>query len=109
MAYMLENAQFQWRDGERRLRAAEEPGRASLERAAELVVEELRRRLGGSFELGELAELYGEGVDWAHDIAFRAAAGGEPAAVVDAAFGRYSREAADYSGGRSAERPPWLD
>jgi hypothetical protein len=63
------------------------------------VVEEIRRRLGSSFSLEELAEMYAEGTDWAAYEAARAGAAGETAAVTDAAFGRYAREAADYAGG----------
>jgi hypothetical protein len=67
------------------------------------VVEELRRRLGSSFVVDELADLYGAGTDWASDIAWRHAAGGDTTAVVDAAFNRYVREASDYAGGRPRE------
>jgi hypothetical protein len=99
MAYALDNALFQWQEGERRLRDAAEP----LEHAADVVVGELRRRLGGAFLVGELADLYSQGTDWATDLALRHAAGGDAAAVVDAAFGRYAREASDYAGGRPRE------
>src|SRR5215213_6461387 len=47
----IENALFQWEEGERRLRDAEEPERSQLDSAARQVFEELRRRLGGSFTL----------------------------------------------------------
>jgi hypothetical protein len=36
------------------------------------------------------------------DVAWRAGADSEGSVVVDAAFGRYAREAADYAGGRVA-------
>ena len=49
------------------------------------------------------ARLYGSGADWAHDLAERRMAGGDTAAVVDAAFALYAREAADYAGGRQVE------
>jgi hypothetical protein len=101
VAYALENALFQWEDGERRIRAVDNPeSRRHLDDAARAVFEELRRRLGGAFTLGELAALYGAGVDWAHDIAERSSAGTDSAWVVDAAFARYARFAADYAGGR---------
>jgi hypothetical protein len=102
VAYALENALFQWEEGERRLRESEEPRRAALERAARLVVEELRRRLGGRFNLAELSDLYASGGDWASDVARTAIAGTESSWVVDAAFARYAREASDYKG---AARP----
>ena len=98
MAY--ENAFFQWEEGQRRLRDAPGPDRASLERVTASIVEELRRRLGSSFSLAELAALYGAGTDWASDVAVNAGVATDAAAVVDAAFARYSREALDYSAGR---------
>jgi hypothetical protein len=65
------------------------------------VGDELRRRLGSSFEINELAALYAGGTDWAEDIAMRHRAGTESGAVVDAAFGRYARESVDFAGGRT--------
>jgi hypothetical protein len=99
VSYALENALFQWEEGERRLREEEAPRRAPLERAAGLVLEELRRRLGSSFSLEELSELYAGSTDWASEVARRAFAGTESSWVVDAAFARYAREASDYGGG----------
>ena len=92
--YAIDNALFQWEDGERRLRE-----RGDLERPALAVLEELRRRLGSSFSLEELTELYGANTDWASEVARSAGAGTEAARVVDAAFGRYAREAVDYRAG----------
>jgi hypothetical protein len=100
VAYPLENALFQWREGERRVFQEVRPARANLERATEAVVNELRRRLGSSFQLEELAAFYGSGTDWATELAARNAAGTDAAAAVDAAFNRYAREASDYAGGR---------
>jgi hypothetical protein len=104
VAYAVDNALFQWREGERRIAGTAEPARADLERAVEVIVEELRRRLGSSFVLDELADLYGAGTDWATDLAARHAAGSDAVAVVDAAFGRYAREASNFAGGRPRER-----
>jgi hypothetical protein len=101
--YAIENALFQWEEGERRLRATDDPERGQLEHAARAVLEELRRRLGGSFTLPELADFYGSGTDWAEDIAERRLAGTDSSSVVDAAFGRYARFASDYAGGRRYE------
>jgi hypothetical protein len=103
MAYTLENALFQWREGERTLARTPEPARADLDLAADAVVEELRRRLGSSFVVGELADLYAQDTDWATAIAWRHAAGSDATAVVDAAFIRYAREASDFAGGRARE------
>jgi hypothetical protein len=101
--YAVENALFQWEEGERRLRDAEDPERSQLRSAERNVYEELRRRLGGSFTLAELADFYGKGTDWANDIAERSLAGTDTSWVVDAAFGRYARLASDYAGGRRYE------
>jgi hypothetical protein len=103
MAYALENALYQWRDGDRRLAQASEPARADLDRAADVVVEELRKRLGSTFLLEELADFYHHGTDWATELAGRHAAGTDAAAVVDAAFARYAREASNFAGGRARE------
>lgn len=101
MSYALENALTQWQDGERRVREAPEIEQTDLESAVVEIQDELRRRLGSTFGVGELAELYGAGTDWAEDLAQRRSAGSDTSAVVDAAFGRYARGAADFAGGRT--------
>ena len=98
--YAIENARFQWEEGERRLRQADDVTASDLERATWAVQDELRRRLGSTFTIRELADLYASGTDWADDIAHRQRAGSDTGAVVDAAFNRYAREAADFAGGR---------
>jgi hypothetical protein len=103
MSYAVENALFQWEDGEQRIRETEEPARGQLERAVGVVLDELRRRLGSAFSLEELANFYAGDVDWASDLAQAAAAGTDSSWVVDAAFSRYAREAANYAGGRTRE------
>ncbi len=100
----FENAIYQWREGERRLRRAPAERAALLERVTAALVAELRRRLGGGFSAGELTELYERGTSWCLQVAMKVAPD-EPWAwdtgvVVDAAFARYLREAADYAGGR---------
>lgn len=96
MAYGVDSALFHWQDGAQRVREAPE-----CEPGVNAVVEELRRRLGSTFTLAELAALYTEGVDWAWDIATLRGAGGEASAAVNAGFFRYAREATDYAGGRA--------
>jgi hypothetical protein len=103
VSYALENALFQWEEGERRLRDVEGPSRSALERAASLVLDELRRRLGSRFSLQELTDVYAGAADWASEVARRAFAGTESSWVVDAAFARYAREATDYGGGTRPE------
>ena len=97
----LDNAMYQWQDGERRLRDAEPADQSHLDRVVDYVIEELRRRLGSKFEVSELVELYYAGTDWAEDLAQRRFAGGDTSAVVDAAFWRYARGAANFAGGRT--------
>jgi hypothetical protein len=104
MPYSLDNALYQWREAERRLADTPEPAKADLERVVEALVDELRKRLGSSFVLDELADLYGEGTDWATELADRRGAGTDAALVADAAFARYAREASNYAGGRARER-----
>ena len=68
------------------------------------LVAELRRRLGGRFSSDELVELYEAGTAWGQQVAMRVAPedpwAWEAPLVLDAAFLRYLREAADYAGGR---------
>ena len=104
MSYALENALFQWEEGERRLRELEPRRRAALERVVLAVTDELRRRLG-SFNVGELANLYASDPDWAMALAQRHSTATETPWAVDAAFHRYAREASDFAGGRA--RHPW--
>lgn len=100
MGYPVENALFQWEEGERRLREAGAPERFSLEPAVAAVLDELRRRLGSSFTAEELADLYGSDQDWAVELAGREGAGGHARWVADAAFNRYLRESINFAGGR---------
>ncbi len=68
------------------------------------LVDELRRKVGGRFLLRELVEFYERGTDWC--LAYVAQKLHEHPALWDArltadpAFARYSREAADFAGGR---------
>lgn len=103
MSYAVENALYQWREGERRIAGTPDAVQADLNDAVEDVIEALRRRLGSSFVVDELADLYGDDTDWALELARRQGAGTDSAAVVDAAFARYVREAKDYAGGRPRE------
>jgi len=104
----FENAIYQWQQGERRLADAPPERRASLERVTDALVAELRRRLGGRFSSQELVELYGRGTTWCMQIAMKVAPDApwawDQAVVVDAAFARYLRGAADYAGGRREVR-----
>jgi hypothetical protein len=104
----FENALYQWQQGERRLQAEAPERRRLSERVTETLVAELRRRLGGRFSTQELVELYEQSTGWCLQLAMKVAPDDpwawEAGVVVDAAFGRYLREAADYAGGRREVR-----
>jgi len=100
VSYPIDNALFQWEEGETRIRQADSRESSELDRAARLVVDELRKRLGGAFTLDELADLYGEGTDWVSDEVQRRFLGTDTTAAVNAGFLRYARSATDYAGGR---------
>jgi hypothetical protein len=96
-------ARHQWDEAVRRL--AEERTRPRAGQLAELVdavQDELRRRVGQTFTLADLARTYSGSEDWVREIVVdstqpRAQAGLHDAALVgDAAFGRYARGATDY-------------
>jgi hypothetical protein len=95
-------AKQEWEEGSRRLEAAREDGpryRQLLERL-ELVLDELRRRLGQTYTLAELVAAYGESERWAREVLEeRATAPGWPrdlTLVLAAAFDAYQRGAIDY-------------
>ncbi len=100
----FETALYQWQQGERRLQAAPDERRRLLERVTDALVAELRRRLGGRFSAGELADLYDAGTGWTQQVAMRVAPedpwAWDAGLVADAAFARYLREASDFAGGR---------
>jgi hypothetical protein len=100
VSYSIENALFQWEEGEARIRQADPGESRELDRAARLVADALRGRLGGAFTLDELAELYAEGTDWVSDEVQRRFSGTDTTAAVNAGFLRYASRASDYAGGR---------
>ncbi|HET9074634.1 MAG TPA: hypothetical protein VFN48_08650 [Solirubrobacteraceae bacterium] len=93
-----------WDDGERRLRTAAPRERRLMEQIVDVIVLELRRRLGGPFQTEQLAALYLEGTDWCFDLATQVMPGSPEAwdmpTVVGSAFTRYVRRATDFGGGR---------
>jgi hypothetical protein len=93
--YPVRTALFQWEDGARRLDELNDDRRRRLERQLELILDELRRRLGSTFTIEELADFYGEGTGWADELA------GTNGWLIDAAFHRYAREAKNFAGGRA--------
>jgi len=98
----VEVARQEWEEGSRRLEAAREDRQryGQLLELLELMLDELRRRIGQTYTLGELVAAYGESERWAREVLEeRAAAPGWPrnlTLVVDAAFDAYQRGAIDY-------------
>lgn len=103
MSAGVDLARREWKEGSRRLEAfAHDRARyLPLLEQVEAVIDELRRRVGQSFTLAELADAYGGAEDWSRDVvAERAASPGWPstlALVESAAFDRYQRGAVDYA------------
>jgi hypothetical protein len=100
-----------WQDGLRRLAATPPEARGPSERVVEAILDDLHRRLGGTFLVQELADLYlRAGTDWCLDVAVRVAPDTPEAwdltTVAGAAFARYAREATDYTTGRRLVEPP---
>jgi hypothetical protein len=99
--YPVDNAIFQWEDGWRALQALAGDQRAM--RRADAVVgairDELRLRIGATFSVAQLADLYGEGTDWCLAVAREVAPEADGRALADAAFWLHRRSAADFAGG----------
>jgi hypothetical protein len=98
----LESTRAEWAEGNRRLQSATSD-RAQYERLlaeVELVLEQLRRRVGQTFTLRELASAYADADRWVQEAMIEAEpAPGWPARSTiaqDAAFHLYSRGALDY-------------
>jgi hypothetical protein len=102
MPIALEQTRRQWEQGhtrfQRELREAQRP--EALRAELDAVTAALRRRIGQSFSLSELADLYATADDWAREaVGETEPASGWPgrlATVTEAAFHLYSRAAVDY-------------
>jgi hypothetical protein len=98
----VELARQHWLDGSRRVERARDDRRrhATLVGGIELVLDQLRRRVGQTFTLAELADAYDGADEWVREALDDADPEGsgptEPGTVADAAFHVYSRGAADY-------------
>jgi hypothetical protein len=108
VSYQVENAVIQWEEGYRRLESARSDPASYrvLGRAVVAVEDELRKRLGSTFSIEELASLYREDSDWGLEVTIGALPDQsqfwDSATIVDAAFYLYMREAADFAAGRVA-------
>jgi hypothetical protein len=98
----IEVARQEWEEGSRRLEAGRDDGlryRQLLE-LLELVLDELRKRVGQTYTLGELVDAYGEAERWAREVLEeRATQPGWPrdlTLVLAAAFDAFQRGASDY-------------
>jgi hypothetical protein len=98
------NARLQWDEGARRFEATRGHGTRyrQLGSLVDAVQDELRRRVGQTFTLAELADAYEGSEDWVRDVVVaatppRAEAGMRDTALVqDTAFAMYARGATDY-------------
>ena len=95
-------ARQQWEEGHRQFRElAREPRRAEqLHALVDLLTDQLRRRVGSTFTLQELADSYQTAERWAHDrlAEHDEQPGWAPLVTIalDAAFHLYARGARDY-------------
>ena len=100
MSAAVEVARQQWEEGHRRVQEAPDARRRHLLLAsAEAVTEEIRRRIGQSFTLEELAQLYADAEGWVLEVIEDetvAGADAELATALDAAFHAYARGARDF-------------
>ncbi len=99
----MDSARREWEDGHRRLLATA-PDRARhgrLVAQVDVLTDELRRRLGQSFTLEQLAEAYRAAERWSREAVIeRIPEDARPedlALVEDAAFHLYARGATDFS------------
>jgi hypothetical protein len=102
VAAALQHARQEWEQGHRRLQAA--AGDPALYRRllgqVEAVTNELRRRVGQTFTLAELAAAYANADAWGWEVLARESRTADlahAATVEDAAFHLYSRGAVDYA------------
>ena len=99
----LDLVRHEWEDGQRRLEAERgDPRRyRQLLDQVDVVTGELRRRVGGTFTLAELAAAYRDADSWARQaVSDRAPGPGWPrdlSLVLAAAFHAYQRGASDYA------------
>ena len=98
----VEVARQEWEEGARRLEAAREDGRRyrQLLELLELLLDELRKRIGQTYTLADLVAVYGESDRWAREVleerASTPAWSRDLSVVLAAAFDAYQRGAIDY-------------
>ena len=101
MAAVLEHARQEWEQGHRRLQGlAGDPVYRRLLGQVDAVTNELRRRVGQTFTLSELADAYTSADVWGWEVLAQRMGTGDlahVAAALDAAFYLYARGAVDYA------------
>jgi hypothetical protein len=98
----LEHARQEWEQGHRRLQSMANDVRLyrRLLDQVQAVTDELRRRVGQTFTLAELADAYASADVWGWEVLGRTSRADDlahVATVEDAAFHLYSRGAVDYA------------
>jgi len=93
-------ARFSWEEGLARLDDPVPPAVARARRRIMAAVhDELRRRVGATFRLADLAREYDGASSWYLDLAARVAPresrAWDPSVTLDASFGTYMRQATD--------------
>ena len=102
MSVAVETARAEWKEGHRRLEelASDRARYRRLLEQVEEVVDELSKRVGGTFTLAELADAYARADGWVREVVGeRAPSAGWPRTltiVENAAFHVYQRGALDY-------------
>ena len=101
----IESIRYQWDEVSRRL--ADEGVDTARSRhlviLIDAVTDELRRRVGQTYSLYDIAEVYDGAEDWVRDVIVRSVepqfrAGIRDVSLIqDAAFGQYARGAVDYA------------
>jgi hypothetical protein len=98
----VDSARRDWEDGYRRMAAdaADSAVAERLHRQLDAITAELRKRIGATFTLAELADAYADSDRWVREaVEERAPVAGWPrtvSVVGDAAFHLYARGAVDY-------------
>jgi len=94
-------AVFEWQEGSKRMSLVPAGRRAACEAVVDAVQVELRRRLGASFTVAELAREYADAHMWFLPIAVQVAPrfpdAHDGAVTLDAGFARFMRRAMDAS------------
>ena len=102
MPASLDIVRAEWEEGHRRLeeKRPDPTEYRRLHAQVDVLIEELRRRVGSTYTLAQLADAYGDVDRWSRDaVEERAPAPGWPrtlSLVEGAAFYRYQRGAQDY-------------